>query len=50
MVECGDMFLVIVKKFYGDVNKYLVIFEVNKLMLLNLDKIYFGQKLCILVV
>lgn len=48
-VKLGDMLLVIVKEVYGDVNKYLVIFEVNKLMLLSLDWIYLGQKFVILL-
>ena len=35
----------IAKKFYGDANKYPVIFEANKPMLTHPDKIYPGQKL-----
>ena len=33
------------KKFYGDANKYPVIFEANKPMLNHPDKIYPGQLL-----
>lgn len=48
IVVSGDSLLKIVKVYYGDVMKYLVIFEVNKLMFSDLDKIYFGQVLWIL--
>ena len=41
----GDTLSAIAKKFYGDVNKYPVIFEANKPMLTHPDKIYPGQKL-----
>ena len=41
----GDTLSAISKKYYGDANKYNVIFEANKPMLTNPDKIYPGQKL-----
>ncbi len=41
----GDTLSAIAKKFYGDANKYPVIFEANKPMLNHPDKIYPGQKL-----
>ena len=41
----GDTLSAIAKEFYGDANKYPVIFEANKPMLSHPDKIYPGQKL-----
>jgi nucleoid-associated protein YgaU len=41
----GDTLSAISKKFYGDANKYNLIFEANKPMLSSPDKIYPGQKL-----
>ena len=41
----GDTLSAISKKYYGDANKYNVIFEANKPMLSNPDRIYPGQKL-----
>ena len=41
----GDTLSAIAKKFYGDANKYPVIFEANKPMLSHPDKIYPGQML-----
>jgi nucleoid-associated protein YgaU len=41
----GDNLSSIAKKFYGNANKYPVIFEANKPMLSHPDKIYPGQKL-----
>lgn len=41
----GDTLSGIAKKFYGNANKYPVIFEANKPMLSHPDKIYPGQKL-----
>ena len=41
----GDTLSAIAKKFYGDANKYPVIFEANKPMLTHPDKISPGQKL-----
>lgn len=41
----GDTLSAIAKKYYGDANKYPVIFEANKPMLTHPDKIYLGQKL-----
>ena len=40
----GDTLSAISKKYYGDANKYNTIFEANKPMLSNPDKIYPGQK------
>ena len=44
-VVSGDTLGKIAKKFYGDANKYPVIFEANKPMLTHPDKIYPGQML-----
>ena len=44
-VVSGDNLSKIAKKFYGDANKYPVIFEANKPMLSHPDKIYPGQML-----
>ncbi len=44
-VEKGDWLSKISKKYYGDANKYNVIFEANKPMLDHPDKIYPGQVL-----
>lgn len=44
-VVSGDNLSKIAKKFYGDANKYAVIFEANKPMLKHPDKIYPGQML-----
>ena len=44
-VVSGDNLSKIAKSFYGDANKYPVIFEANKPMLSNPDKIYPGQLL-----
>jgi nucleoid-associated protein YgaU len=41
----GDTLSAIAKKFYGNANKYMAIFEANKPMLSHPDKIYPGQKL-----
>ena len=41
----GDTLSAIAKTFYGDAGKYPKIFEANKPMLSNPDKIYPGQKL-----
>lgn len=41
----GDTLSAISKKYYGDANKYNTIFEANKPMLSNPDRIYPGQKL-----
>ena len=45
VVVSGDNLSKIAKKFYGDANKYPVIFEANKPMLTHPDKIYPGQML-----
>ena len=45
VVVSGDNLSKIAKKFYGDANKYPVIFEANKPMLVHPDKIYPGQTL-----
>ncbi len=44
-VVSGDNLSKIAKKFYGDANKYPVIFEANRPMLSHPDKIYPGQML-----
>ena len=44
-VVSGDNLSKIAKKFYGDANKYPLIFEANKPMLTHPDKIYPGQML-----
>jgi nucleoid-associated protein YgaU len=44
-VVSGDNLSKIAKKFYGDANKYPLIFEANKPMLKHPDKIYPGQML-----
>lgn len=41
----GDTLSAIAKRYYGDANKYPVIFEANKPMLSDPNKIYPGQKL-----
>lgn len=41
----GDNLSAIAKEYYGNANKYPVIFEANKPMLSHPDKIYPGQKL-----
>lgn len=44
-VKKGDTLSKIAKEFYGNANKYNVIFEANRPMLTHPDKIYPGQKL-----
>lgn len=44
-VVSGDNLSKLAKQFYGDANKYPVIFEANKPMLKHPDKIYPGQVL-----
>jgi nucleoid-associated protein YgaU len=44
-VASGDTLSSIAKKYYGDANKYQKIFEANKPMLSDPNKIYPGQKL-----
>lgn len=44
-VKPGDTLSKIAKEFYGDANKYGAIFEANKPMLSDPDKIYPGQTL-----
>ncbi|GAA4432547.1 peptidoglycan-binding protein LysM [Ravibacter arvi] len=44
-VVSGDTLSKISKQYYGDANKYPVIFEANKPMLTHPDKIYPGQVL-----
>jgi nucleoid-associated protein YgaU len=41
----GDNLSHIARKYYGDANKYPVIFEANRPMLSHPDKIYPGQSL-----
>lgn len=45
MVSRGDTLSAIAKKFYGNANAYMKIFEANKPMLSHPDKIYPGQVL-----
>jgi nucleoid-associated protein YgaU len=44
-VVSGESLSLIAKKYYGDAMKYPVIFEANKPMLTDPDKIYPGQVL-----
>ncbi|MDO5687461.1 MAG: peptidoglycan-binding protein LysM [Neisseria sp.] len=44
-VQKGDTLSAIAKKYYGNANQYMKIFEANKPMLSDPDKIYPGQKL-----
>ncbi|SUO93361.1 peptidoglycan-binding protein LysM [Suttonella ornithocola] len=44
-VKGGETLSSIAKQYYGDANQYMKIFEANKPMLTNPDKIYPGQKL-----
>jgi nucleoid-associated protein YgaU len=44
-VKSGDTLSKIAKEVYGDANAYMKIFEANKPMLSNPDKIYPGQQL-----
>ena len=44
-VKPGDNLSKIAKQFYGDANKYHLIFEANRPMLKDPDEIYPGQKL-----
>ena len=44
-VVAGDSLSKISKHYYGDANKYMKIFDANKPMLSNPDRIYPGQKL-----
>lgn len=46
-VKSGDYLSKIAKQVYGDANKYNIIFEANKPMLSDPDKIYPGQNLVI---
>ena len=45
VVVSGDNLSKIAKQYYGDANKYPLIFEANKPMLTHPDKIYPGQAL-----
>jgi nucleoid-associated protein YgaU len=44
-VKAGDSLSKIAKQFYGDANKYNVIFEANRPLIKDADDIYPGQKL-----
>lgn len=44
-VQSGESLSLIAKKYYGNAMKYNVIFEANKPLLTNPDKIYPGQSL-----
>ncbi len=45
VVVSGDTLSAIAKEHYGDANKYMAIFEANRPMLSDPDKIYIGQVL-----
>ncbi len=45
LVAKGDTLSAIAKKYYGDANKYMKIFDANKDQLKDPDKIQVGQKL-----
>ncbi len=42
-IKSGDNLSKIAKKFYGDANKYMTIFEANREVIKDPDKIYVGQ-------
>ena len=44
-IESGDSLSAIAKKFYGDANRYNEIFEANREVIGDPDKIYPGQKI-----
>lgn len=44
-VVSGDTLSGIAKKYYGNANLYMKIYEANRPMLTHPDKIYVGQKL-----
>ena len=44
-IVSGDNLSKIAKKFYGNGNKYMVIFNANKEVIKDPDKIYVGQKI-----
>lgn len=44
-VKSGETLSSIAKQYYGDANQYMKIFEANKPMLTDANKIYAGQKL-----
>ncbi len=44
-IVSGDNLSKIAKKFYGNGNKYMVIFNANKEVIKDPDKIYIGQKI-----
>ena len=46
-VQPGDSLSKIAKRFYGDANRFMVIFEVNQDKLTDPDKISVGQELTI---
>ncbi len=48
-IQKGDTLWAIAKKFYGDGNKYMKIFEDNKEVIKDPDKIYPGQKIRIVL-
>ena len=48
-IQKGDTLWAIAKKFYGDGNKYKKIFEDNKEVIKDPDKIYPGQKIRIVL-
>jgi len=44
-IQSGDNLSKVSKKFYGTPNKYIQIFEANKEVIKDMDKIYPGQKI-----
>ena len=44
-IQSGDSLSKIAKKYYGDASKYTEIFEANKEVILDPDKIYPGQQI-----
>jgi len=44
-IKSGDNLSKISKEYYGDANKYNIIFEANREVIIDPDKIYVGQKI-----
>jgi nucleoid-associated protein YgaU len=47
VIQSGDSLSKIAKQFYGDANKWMDLFEANKEIILDPDKIFPGQKIVI---
>jgi len=45
VIKSGDSLSKIAKQYYGDANKYPVIFEANREVIKNADRIFPGQKI-----